>query len=206
LYWLLPETLNPATAQGTPERPPVMRSLFGERRAAPTLLLWLTFFPTLLILYLLLNWLPTLVVAKGLDRSLAPQASLAFNFASIAGALMLGWLVDRIGPRWPMTLAYAGLMGALVLLASASDLGSIVALSGVAGFFLLGANYAMYGVVTSYYPLAMRGTGSGASVAGDASAPWRVRSWRACSWRWASPPCSCSSIWCRWRPWPASRC
>jgi AAHS family 3-hydroxyphenylpropionic acid transporter len=62
-------------------------------------------------------------------------------------------------------LAFAGLIGALVMLASATELSMIVALSGLAGFFLLGANYAMYGVVTSYYPLAMRGTGSGASVA-----------------------------------------
>jgi AAHS family 3-hydroxyphenylpropionic acid transporter len=155
LYWLLPETLKAATpSEVRPDRPPVFRSLFGEGRAAPTLLLWLTFFPTLLILYLLLNWLPTLV-----------QASLAFNFASIAGALLLGWLVDRLGPRWPMVLAFAGLIGALVMLASATELSMIVALSGLAGFFLLGANYAMYGVVTSYYPLAMRGTGSGASVA-----------------------------------------
>ena len=59
------------------------------------MLLWLAFLPTLLILYLILNWLPTLVVAKGLDRAVAPQASLAFNFASVVGALLLGRMVDR---------------------------------------------------------------------------------------------------------------
>jgi AAHS family 3-hydroxyphenylpropionic acid transporter len=169
LHWFLPETLKPGAAvsatQPAPARPPVMTSLFGGGRAVPTLLLWLTFFPTLLILYLMLNWLPTLAVAKGLDRSVAPQASLAFNFASIAGALLLGWMVDRVGPRWPLTLAYAALIGALLFLAQAADLYSIVLLSGVAGFLLLGANYALYGVVTAYYPTAMRGTGSGASVA-----------------------------------------
>jgi AAHS family 3-hydroxyphenylpropionic acid transporter len=53
----------------------------------------------------------------------------------------------------------------LLFLANAADLQSIVWLSGVAGFLLLGANYALYGVVTAYYPPAMRGTGSGASVA-----------------------------------------
>jgi MFS transporter, AAHS family, 3-hydroxyphenylpropionic acid transporter len=165
LYWWLPETSTRTAPSAQPARPPVMESLFGDGRAAPTLLLWLTFFPTLLILYLLLNWLPTLVVAKGLDKSLASQASLAFNYASIAGALLLGWLTDRMGPRWPMMLAYGGLIGALIALASATELSALVLWSGVAGFFLLGANYALYGVVTSYYPAAMRGTGSGASVA-----------------------------------------
>ncbi len=36
---------------------------------------------------------------------------------------------------------------------------------GAAGFFLLGANYALYGVAAAYYPQSMLGTGSGASVA-----------------------------------------
>jgi AAHS family 3-hydroxyphenylpropionic acid transporter len=38
-------------------------------------------------------------------------------------------------------------------------------LSGAAGFALLGANYALYGVAPAYYPNDVRGTGSGASVA-----------------------------------------
>jgi AAHS family 3-hydroxyphenylpropionic acid transporter len=165
LYRLLPETLIPAERQAPKDRAPILKALFGEGRAVPTLLLWLTFLPTLLILYLLLNWLPTLVVAKGLDRAIAPQASLAFNWASVAGALVLGRLVDRFGPRWPLTLSYGALIVALVALGASTHHTMILTLSGVAGFFLLGANYALYGVAPAYYPTAMRGTGSGASVA-----------------------------------------
>ncbi len=40
-----------------------------------------------------------------------------------------------------------------------------IALSGAVGFFLLGANYALYGVAPGYYPQPIRGTGSGASIA-----------------------------------------
>jgi AAHS family 3-hydroxyphenylpropionic acid transporter len=165
LYWLLPETLAPAASRAPKDRAPTLHVLVGGGRAAPTLLLWLAFLPTLLILYLILNWLPTLVVAKGLDRAIAPQASLAFNWASAAGALLLGWLVDRFGPRWPLMLAYGALIVALVALGASTNHAAIITLSGVAGFFLLGANYALYGVAPSYYPAAMRGTGSGASVA-----------------------------------------
>ena len=165
LHWLLPETLTPAERQAPQQRAPILKALFSEGRAAPTLLLWLTFLPTLLILYLLLNWLPTLVVAKGLDRAIAPEASLAFNWASVVGALVLGRLVDRFGPRWPLTLSYAALIVVLVALGASTDHAMILTLSGVAGFFLLGANYALYGVAPAYYPTAMRGTGSGASVA-----------------------------------------
>jgi AAHS family 3-hydroxyphenylpropionic acid transporter len=165
LYGLLPETLGSAERQTAKDRAPIFETLFGGGRAVPTLLLWLAFLPTLLILYLILNWLPTLVVAKGLDRAIAPQASLAFNWASVAGALVLGRLVDRFGPRWPLTLSYAGLIVALVALGASTGHVMILTLSGAAGFFLLGANYALYGVAPAYYPAVMRGTGSGASVA-----------------------------------------
>jgi AAHS family 3-hydroxyphenylpropionic acid transporter len=164
LLLFMRETGRGAEANGG-ERGAILRALFGEGRAAPTLLLWLAFFPTLLILYLILYWLPTLAVDKGLDRAIAPQAALAFNFASVAGALALGWIVDRAGPRWPLTIAYAGLIGALLGLAVAADLTLILAFSAAAGFLLMGANYALYGVAASYYPRALRGTGSGASIA-----------------------------------------
>jgi MFS transporter, AAHS family, 3-hydroxyphenylpropionic acid transporter len=164
LYAFMPETLA-HRGQRSEARTPVMGALFGEGRAWPTLLLWVTFLPTLLMLYLFLNWLPTLVVANGLDRAIAPQASLAFNFASVAGALTLGRLVDRFEARWPLSLAYGALIVVLLALAGARELVPILVLSGAAGFLLMGANFSLYGVAAAYYPAAVRGTGSGASIA-----------------------------------------
>jgi AAHS family 3-hydroxyphenylpropionic acid transporter len=165
LHMLMPETLPPSERGARRESVASMDALFGGGRAVPTLLLWLTFLPTLLILYLILNWLPTLVVAKGLDRVVAPQASLAFNFASVAGALLFGLMVDKLGPRGPLALAYGALIVSLVALGASTQLTTILLLSGAAGFFLMGANYSLYGVAASYYPPNVRGTGSGASVA-----------------------------------------
>ena len=179
LFWIggvLPVVLVPALAKLMPEtlvrkkgpQPAgvgVMRALFGEGRAAPTLLLWLTFLPTLLILYLFLNWLPTLVIANGFDAATAPRTSMAFNFGSVAGALVFGWLADRFYFRWPITIAYLALIGSLVALSGTTNPSVTVTLSAAVGFFLLGANYALYGVAPVYYPASIRGTGSGASVA-----------------------------------------
>ena len=152
------------TREADEDRVGVFKALFGGGRAAPSLLLWLAFLPTLLILYLLLYWLPTLVVAKGFSKAVSPQAAVAFNYASVVGALLFGRFVDKVGPRWPLVLAYLGLIGSVILLAQSADLPMIVALSGAAGFFLLGANYALYGVAASYYPANMRGRGSGAAI------------------------------------------
>lgn len=138
--------------------------LFGGGRALPSLLLWVVFLPTLLILYLILNWLPTLVAAKGFPKD-ASQASLWFNVGSIVGALACGRLVDRFGVRWPLTLAYAGLIGALLAMAQAVTLPLILLLSAATGALLIGAQFALYGAAASYYPTAMRGRGSGAAIA-----------------------------------------
>jgi AAHS family 3-hydroxyphenylpropionic acid transporter len=74
-------------------------------------------------------------------------------------------MVDKFGTRTPLVIAYVGLIATLMALGAATNQGAILFLSGALGFFLLGANYALYGVAGSYYPLEMRGTGSGASVA-----------------------------------------
>lgn len=150
------------------------RALLGEGRASASVLLWINFLPTLIVLYLILNWLPTLVRGKGFVEG-ASWASVWFNFGSVAGALALGRIVDRFGMRWPVTLAYLGLIGALVALALAGNLFLILVMSGLVGFTMMGANYSMYGVAASYYPTALRGRGAGAVVAwgrlGSVAAP-----------------------------------
>ena len=61
VLWLLPETRpdhDPDADRG------LARGLFSERRALTTFLIWVVFGLDLLVTYLLLNWLPTLVVAR----------------------------------------------------------------------------------------------------------------------------------------------
>lgn len=158
------ETLR-AAHQASHRAMPVGQALFEDGRAMPSLLLWMTFLPTLLILYMILNWLPLLVASKGLERTVAPQASAAFNYASVVGALVISRLVDQAGPRWPLVLSYAALIAALGLLSKSTGLSAVLWLSAAAGFFLMGANYALYGVAPAHYPPHGRGTGSGAAIA-----------------------------------------
>ncbi len=167
LMLFLRETLQRSAAQSevSERSPAVWRVLFADGRAAPTLLLWTAFFPTLLILYLMLSWLPSVVIAKGLDPASAPLSAVVFNFSAAAGAIFVSGLVDRFGMRWPLTVCYAGLVGALLALGAAEARVELFLFSGLAGFCVLGANYALYGVTTRFYPMNMRGVGAGASVA-----------------------------------------
>ena len=160
---LLKETR--AVVDATRARPPSLGTvLFGGGRAAPTLLIWLAFFPTLMILYLLLNWLPTLAVAKGLSASLASQTALYFNLGSVVGSIVLAACADRFGWRWPLTLAFALFIAAIVGMATVTTATPILILSAVAGFCLLGSQYALYGVTAGYYPAQGRGAGAGAAI------------------------------------------
>jgi AAHS family 3-hydroxyphenylpropionic acid transporter len=161
IFFFLPET-RPEHDKGL-ERG-MMRTLFGEGRGLSTLLLWLAFVLTLIVLYLLLNWLPTLVIDKGLTAADGAAASLSFNLTSIAGALLLGFLVDRAGFRWPLVITYALLAAVMLGLGQASGLSPVLILSGLAGFLVLGAQYSLYAVAPALYPPHVRAAGAGAAV------------------------------------------
>lgn len=171
----LPETLarRPPDLRSLDQRPrdqrPLdqrpMAALFGEGRTAPTLLLWTAFAATLVVLSMLLAWLPLLVVAKGLAKDLGATAALAFNGAGIVGGLAIGGAIDRWGARWPLLAALALLAAGMGLLAAADAPIAVVALSGLAGFGVMGAQFSLYALAPRYYPEAVKATGAGAAVA-----------------------------------------
>ena len=146
---LLPETRAAPGEGHARSLSGVTDALFGEGRVWATLSLWVAYALSLIILYLMLNWLPLLVTAKGLAKADAPLASLAFNLSSLIGAPLMGVLVDRYGVRWPMAAGYVGVVVAMSFLADASGFGPIVALSGLAGFFVIGEQFCLYGLSPS---------------------------------------------------------
>jgi AAHS family 3-hydroxyphenylpropionic acid transporter len=164
---LLPETRSLALGDDPEELfdRRTLAGLFGGGRAAATLALWLAFVLTNIVVYLLLNWLPTLAEAKGLPPASALFTSLGFNLGGIAGALLLAVAVDGLGARGPLLLGYAGLVAAMLALAQAQGLTAIVALSAAGGFCVLGVQYVLYGLTPIYYPAPVRGATAGAAVA-----------------------------------------
>ena len=157
----LPET-RPTSAAKSESR--LADALFAGGRAPSTLLLWLASLLTLLVMYLLLNWLPTLVVAKGYGPADGASASLAFNAIGIVGSLVLGATADRAGVRLTMLFAYLALGVALWSLGAAAGLSGIVALSGAVGFLVMGTQYILYSLAPTLYPEAARAAGAGAVV------------------------------------------
>ena len=165
LLWIgLTETARPVIRSGQPRRS-YREDLFADGQGRVTIALWFVFSLTLMQLSMLLNWLPSLVIAKGMDRQLAFLAATILNIGGIVGSLAIGWLCDRFGARWPMLIVYAAMAAALYGLSLVASAQPLMALAFVAGFLVLGAQFALYGLSPRVYPGESRASGVGAAVA-----------------------------------------
>jgi MFS transporter, AAHS family, 3-hydroxyphenylpropionic acid transporter len=171
-YFLLPESKQfeqrkaaIGTTVGVPHREGVISALFSDGRATPTLLLWVSYFFTLIVLYFLQNWLPTLVVGNGFSREAATTVQMAFNIGGVLGSLIMGFTMDRGPRRTGVALLYLGLIGSMVGLAyTKSFLGLVLGGFG-GGLFSIGGQMVLYGLAPNFYHTLIRGTGVGAAVA-----------------------------------------
>ena len=142
-----------------PRRNPVAR-LLARGMLGGTLLLWLSYFMGLFLVYLLGGWLPTLIRDSGLTVSDAALMTALFQFGGTVGSLGLGWLSDRREPHRTLALAY--LFGALAIFLMGNThpgLGLFALLATLAGFCLNGANACMYALAAHFYPTQARATG-----------------------------------------------
>jgi AAHS family 3-hydroxyphenylpropionic acid transporter len=166
-----------SAARAAAQKSGVSHALFGESRATATVVLWIAFFFTTVVTYLLLNWLPGLMVAKGFAKTEAFLIQILFNIGAATGSVVLGWLMQRRPSRSLLFACYAGVAAALLALASLGHNVILVACAAaLVGAFLLGAQYILYGLCPSYYHTQIRGTGTGAAVAvgrlGSAMGPY----------------------------------
>ena len=76
-----------------------VKHLFSEGRTLPTLLLWVVFFMSLLDLYFLSNWLPTVLNDLGASVSTAAVIGSMLQVGGVVGTFALGSVIDRFSFR-----------------------------------------------------------------------------------------------------------
>ena len=141
-------------------------ALFQEGRMARTLILWTAFFLSLLTMYILLNWLPTLLVGRGLSRPEASLVQMSFNVFGAVASLMTGVLMDRMRLRTVVLISFVTAALGLVLLALApAVIGISLIVGGVVGWTMSMTQALLYALAPANYPTAVRGTGVGSAVA-----------------------------------------
>jgi AAHS family 3-hydroxyphenylpropionic acid transporter len=143
----------------------VVRGLFREGAALPTALIWVSYFFTLMVVYILINWLPSLLIGQGFSGHQASWVMLALQIGAAVGTLLLGWVMDRL-PAWALSaLIYVGILASLTALGLASRLESMLAAGFVAGFFATGGQCVLYALAPHFYRPSVRATGVGSAVA-----------------------------------------
>ena len=140
-------------------------AILAEGRAPRTLVLWSCFVLTLIIQYLLLSWLPTMMIGDGLSKPQAGMAQLGFNVGGAIAAIGIGHLLEG---RWRRVAVYTAFIALpLLMLAMARAPGEVVVMTALAtaiGCAVLSALAFLYATAPLCYPTTIRGTGVGAAV------------------------------------------
>jgi len=158
---VLSEGLGPVTMKAGD-----FRAIFAEGRALATLFLWGSCFLGLLTVYLLLSWLPTLLVADGFTRMQAAGAQIGFNIGGAISALLLGELLAGRLRNCSVVATLAASPLLLFLISKAPGNFTLVVLITFAlGGAILAAQGFFYAAAANLYPTSIRGVGAGATVA-----------------------------------------
>ncbi len=147
--------VGPAKPHGLP-----VRQLFERDLVAGTLFLWLTCFMSLLVYYLLSNWLPTFVSSRGATLESAARVTALLQVGGTLGAIAIGRLMDRFDPHRVLGATYLAGAAFVTLVGRASDplwlLGAAVF---GAGACIAGSQTGLNALSAAFYPTASRATG-----------------------------------------------
>lgn len=142
-----------------PEGSPVSR-LFKDGLAAGTVLIWLTFFMSLLVFYLLSSWLPLLITSAGFSMANASLMGATLATGGTIGAIFIGRLMDRYEPHRVLALSYVGAGLFVMLLGNAVSVPWLLVLAIFgAGFGVAGAQVGINALAAGFYPTDSRATG-----------------------------------------------
>jgi len=127
-----------------------------------TLLLWFVFASNMFILYLLVNWLPTLLSTQGWTPAQAMRGSVMNQLGGVVGGFILSYYVDK-GKTVFSTIT------SLVLTGIAFWLFSVLPSTGLSWWILLmivgggisGAQFVLNALAGGFYPPVIRSTGVG---------------------------------------------
>ena len=160
----LPETKNcaPSTASWLN----MLSGLLGKGQFNTTIFLWPATFGTLLIMYLLLGWMPSLLVTMGLSQSQSQYVQMIFNLGFSVGAATCGYLLDKKLLYLTPGIAY----GVLALLLAIwgfviLDFNTASMTAFAVGAMVAVAQATLYAIAPLCYSPSIRNTGVGAAVA-----------------------------------------
>jgi AAHS family 4-hydroxybenzoate transporter-like MFS transporter len=152
------------TTEGSPRR---VGAVFAGRLAVGTVLLGTALCMSLLLAYLLVNWIPLLFRQMGLPLTDAVFGTVMLNLSGIAGSYVFSRRMDQ--GRHAIRVMIVGYAIAALAVASIGFYGSsrvsMMSSTACVGFFLIGTQLSLTAYIANYYPTAIRATGIGVTQA-----------------------------------------
>lgn len=133
-----------------------------------TLFLWSSFFLIIATLYVLMSWIPKLIIDLGYAADVGNTAFTLYNFGGVLGIFILGYLASRLVLSTLIAVfsAVAALLMGVFAAAVSADAGQFALLSliFVIGICLQGGFTGLYAVAAKVYPVEIRSTGVGWAI------------------------------------------
>jgi AAHS family 4-hydroxybenzoate transporter-like MFS transporter len=150
------------TAAPTTVKAASVAELFKSGRTGLTISLWASMSLVFAVQFFLSYWLPTLLLAAGVDVKTAGLVTAAAKVGSMAGGAFVGWAMDRQG-GWRVLACTLAAGAAMVLLIGNMLVGGLGLLAMIIlGYFLIDGSFGgILALTASSYPGAMRATGAG---------------------------------------------
>ena len=142
-----------------------LATLFSGGLATTTLLLWLAFIGGQVIVFLMTLWLPTFLQNAGWEADLSRQAVGHYYLGAVFGALVLGYLADKIGAAKVLIAAFP--IAAILYYLLGQNVNNVDTwwiIAPFAGAFAVGSIMALAPFAAHLYPTSIRGTGVGSAL------------------------------------------
>lgn len=155
-----PPTRTTAEPAAAPEVPGP-GALWSPGVRTRTASLWTVWFGVNFAYYGAFIWIPTLLVASGLDLVRSFEYTLIITLAQLPGYAAAAVLVEVWGRRATLSSFLVGSAVSAMLFGGAETGTEIIVFGMMLSFFNLGAWGALYAVSPEVYPTELRGTGTG---------------------------------------------
>ncbi|HLR51798.1 MAG TPA: aromatic acid/H+ symport family MFS transporter [Candidatus Avamphibacillus sp.] len=142
-----------------------VKNLFTEKRGFLTVMIWLTYAMSLLMIYGLNTWLPKFMTEAGFPLGSSLSFLLALNAGATIGAILMGWVADRWGVGRSLILFFVIAAISITSLGYATNMTLLYVMVAIAGAATVGTQNLTHSYTSQFYPITMRSTALGWALA-----------------------------------------
>lgn len=139
--------------------------LWSRKYIRSTVILWIIWFGINFGYYGFVLWTPSLLVDRGFGLVKSFEFTLIMCLAQLPGYFSAGYLIEKIGRKFVLSVYFAGTAVSAWLFGHAGSTNEVLLYGCLIYFFSLGAWGCVYAYTPEVYPTAARASGSGWAAA-----------------------------------------